>query len=283
MKYPMISMALLLAACGGGGSSSSGGSDVVQNLPLEPDPVSGGDWYQPAPGISWQWQLSGTVNTDYEVDLYDIDLFDTDDSLISALQANGIKVICYFSGGSWEDWRDDADDFVASDKGRTLDGWEDERWLDIRSENVQSIMQARLDLAVSKGCDGVEPDNMDGYSNNNGLGLSASDQLAYNRFIANEAHERGLAVALKNDLGQIEELVDYFDFSVNEQCAEYDECELLSPFIDAGKAVLQAEYNDDYVNDEASRAELCDAMTLLQFSTLVLPLLLDDEFRYACN
>lgn len=42
-------------------------------------------------------------------------------------------------------------------------------------------MQARLDLAVQKGCDGVEPDNVDGYQNNSGFPLTAQDQLAYNR------------------------------------------------------------------------------------------------------
>ncbi len=58
-------------------------------------------------------------------------------------------------------------------------------------------MLRRLDLAVTKGCDGVEPDNMDGYANDSGFPLTAEDQLTFNRFIANEAHRRGLAVGLK--------------------------------------------------------------------------------------
>ena len=52
-------------------------------------------------------------------------------------------------------------------------------------------MQARLDLAVSKGCVGVEPDNVDGYQNSSGFPLTAADQLAYNRFLAGEARARG--------------------------------------------------------------------------------------------
>ncbi|MMZ65925.1 hypothetical protein D1872_283710 [compost metagenome] len=81
-------------------------------------------------------------------------------------------------------------------------------------------MRARLDLAVQKGCDGVEPDNMDGYDNNTGFTLSADDQLAYNKFIANEARKRGLSVGLKNDLDQIIELEpldldDSFRYSCN--------------------------------------------------------------------
>jgi len=273
-----------LTACGGGGSGSSGSSGGPSGheltLDVDAEPVTGGSWYKPAPGVSWQWQLTTAdgeqVNTGYNVEIYDIDLFDNSTSFIDGLQQQGRKVICYFSAGSYENWRDDAGQFNSNDLGSNLDGWEGERWLDIRSENVQDIMKARLDLAASKGCDGVEPDNMDGYANNNGVGLSATDQLAYNRFIANEAHERGLSVALKNDLDQIEDLLDYFDFAVNEQCAEYDECELLEPFISSGKAVLQAEYADEYQNT-SGRAGLCNEMNGMQFSTLVLPLDLDDS------
>jgi hypothetical protein len=76
--------------------------------------------------------------------------------------------------------------------------------------------------------------------NDTGFPLTAADQLAYNRWIAAESHERGLAVGLKNDLDQIPELAK--DFAVNEQCFEFDECELLLPFIEAGKAVFGVEY-----------------------------------------
>ena len=91
-----------------------------------------------------------------------------------------------------------------------MDGWADEQWLDISNEELASVMRARLDLATQKGCDGVEPDNMDGYTNNTGFSLSAIDQLAYNKFIANEARKRGLSVGLKNDLDQIIELENNF-------------------------------------------------------------------------
>ncbi|BES70235.1 endo alpha-1,4 polygalactosaminidase [Marinobacter nanhaiticus D15-8W] len=277
----MVLMAFL-SGCGGG-SSSSGNSG--ESTPLEPavDPVTEGDWYRPKPLVTWQWQLQGTVNTGYAVQIYDIDLFDAEVSLIQSIQATGKKVICYFSGGSYEEWRDDAADFSPADLGHTLDGWEDEHWLDIRSTNVRDVMEKRLDMAVSKGCDGVEPDNMDGYINDPGFAFTAADQLAYNRWMANEAHSRELAIGLKNDLDQVEELVDYFDFAVNEQCFEYDECDRLQPFIDANKAVLSAEYLDGYVNDASRRNQLCTDSVNRQFSTLVLPLDLDDAFRYSCN
>ena len=104
-------------------------------------------------------------------------------------------------------------------------------------------MEARMDLAVQKGFDGVEPDNVDGYDNGTDFSITYDDQIVYNVFLANAAHQRGLSVALKNDLGQIVDLEPYFDWALDEQCAEYDECGELLPFIDAGKAVMHVEYH----------------------------------------
>lgn len=277
----LLCLPFIVACGGGGGDGAPGGnpSQALQNMP----PVTGGAWYKPAPLATWQWQLLGSVNTGYNVDIYDIDLFDSSDALIQQLQASGKRVICYFSAGSYEDWRSDAGSFNSAVLGNTLDGWPGERWLDIRAQNVKDVMTARLDLAVQKGCDGVEPDNMDGYANNSGFPLSADDQLVYNAFIANEAHQRNLSVGLKNDLDQVAALVNYFDFSVNEQCFEYGECGMLEPFISANKAVLNAEYLAIYVNDTTARNNLCSDALNRQFSTLVLPLDLDDSFRYNCH
>lgn len=103
-------------------------------------------------------------------------------------------------------------------------------------------MESRISMCAKKGFDAVEPDNMDGYRNPSGFPLTAADQLRYNRLIARVAHRHHLAVGLKNDLPQIPELVGDFDFAVNEQCAQYEECEELSPFVKAGKAVFHVEY-----------------------------------------
>ena len=251
---------------------------------LDPDvlPVTDSDWYRPPVSISWQWQISGEVNVDYPVALYDIDLFDSSVALINSLKASGKKVICYFSAGSYEDFRTDKDKFNATELGNTLDGFPDEKWLDIRSLNVANIMISRLNLAMLKGCDGVEPDNMTAFKNDTSFDLTARDQLAFNKFIANQSHKRGLSVGLKNDLKQISELVDFFDFHVNEQCHEFDECYTLEPFIEAGKPVLNAEYLQKFIEDLNERQALCETANNAQFSTLILPLDLDDRFRFSC-
>lgn len=243
--------------------------------------VTSGDWYRPAVDVNAQVQLQGTPNISYDVELYVLDLFDTDSAVIDALHADGRKMICYFSAGTFENWRDDAGRFTAADKGRRLGNWPGERWLDVRSQNVRAIMADRLDLAVQRGCDGVDPDNVDGYANRTGLPLTYQDQIDYNTWLAAQAHQRGLAISLKNDLGQIDDLVAHFDFAINESCHEWDECELLMPFIEAGKPVVHINYL--YADDPIGRAELCLYTRGLGFNTLTLPQMLDGSFRHSCN
>lgn len=205
-----------------------------------------GEIWQPTPGTSWQWQLTGEIDTSFDVQMYDIDLFDTPQSVIDQLHADGRIVICYFSAGSWEDWRPDANDFPAEVVGNPLDGWPDENWLDIRQlDKLGPLMAARLNLAVQKDCDGVEPDNIDGYTNITGFALSAQDQLTYNTWLAEQAHARALSIGLKNDLEQIPNLLPYFDWALNEECFTYDECNSLTPFVQANKAVFGVEYELD--------------------------------------
>jgi hypothetical protein len=43
---------------------------------------------------------------------------------------------------------------------------------------------------------------VDGYANDSGFPLTASEQLTYNKWLSRTAHALGLSIALKNDLGQ---------------------------------------------------------------------------------
>ena len=232
---------------------------------------------------TWQWQLSGTIDTGYNVNVYDIDLFDAPDAVIATLHSQGKHVVCYFSAGSGENWRPDYASFKAADLGNPLDGWAGEKWLDTRSTNVRNIMAARLDKAKARGCDGVEPDNVDGYTNKPGFPLTAATQLDYNRFLATAAHARGLKVALKNDVDQVTTLAASFDFAVNEQCNEYSECDAYTAFTGANKPVFNAEYKSKWHTSASARATMCTKARAQNLRTLVLPLALDDSFRYSCD
>ena len=76
------------------------------------------------------------------------------------------------------------------------------------------------------------------------------------------------------------DLVDEFDFAVNEQCHEFDECDAFVPFIERGKPVFNAEYAQEFVDDPAL---VCGDSLERDFRTLVLPLDLDGSFRISCD
>jgi hypothetical protein len=91
--------------------------------------------------------------------VWDIDLFDNPASTMKALKAAGKIVICYFSAGTAEDWRDDYGSFVAADLGKVLPEWPNEKWIRIGSQSIRNIMAKRIKLAADKGCDAIDPDN----------------------------------------------------------------------------------------------------------------------------
>jgi hypothetical protein len=217
------------------------------------------------------------------VKVYDIDLFDASSSDITTLHNNGMKVICYFSAGTYEDWRPDASSFSSSDYKNSVEGWPGEWWLNTKSANVRKIMTSRIQKAQSLGCDGVDPDNVDGYGDNNtGFNLTTSDATNYVNFMAGVAHPLGLAIGLKN-AGDIinDALVANLEWEVNEQCAEYSECTTFDPFIKAGKPVFHIEYPNGVPNvDSSTKQKDCSADGTSGFSTVLKTMDLTETVEY---
>lgn len=241
----------------------------------------------PSAGTTWQIELLKPLNdTSADVEVYDIDLFDNNASIIDTLHSLDRKVICYFSAGSYENWRPDASSFDDADLGDTLEGWSNEKWLNISSPNVHTIMLTRLDLAVNKSCDGVDPDNIDGYDNQNGLDLTEQDSIDYMGFLATAAHERNMSIGLKNAGSIIPDIIDYVDWSVNEQCVEYDECSIYVPFIQQDKPVFHIEYPKGDTTDNtklvsaSQKDTVCSATNTTDFSTVIKNMNLDAWVEY---
>ncbi len=196
--------------------------------------------------IHWQWQLSQPLNISTDlipnVTVYDIDGFNNEASVVTTLHNKGMKAICYIDVGTWENWRPDAGAFPSSVLG-SGNGWPGEKWLDIRQTSVlKSIMSNRFAMCKQKGFDAIEPDNIDGYTNNTGFSLTSQDQLNYNEMIAALAHSYGLSIGQKNDTDQTTTLQPYFDWVLDEQCYQYNECSTLTPYLNAKKAVFEVEY-----------------------------------------
>lgn len=252
-----------------------------------PPPTRCPGCWKPALNTSWQWQLSSVPGEPFlNVTMYDIDGFNATAATVRRLHETkaGRKVVCYVSAGSYEDWRPDAAQFPAAVLGANLDEWPGERWLDIRQYGgpLGQIMRARMDMCKTKGFDAIEFDNVDGYTNETGFPLTAAHQIAYNAWLANEAHARGLSVGLKNDIAQIPQLLPYFDWALNEQCWQYGECTTgqngghgYDQFVGAGKAVFTVEY-------ELGASKFCAKSNAQNFNSLRKNYELD-AYRVACR
>lgn len=219
--------------------------------------------WQPQPTtVGWQWQLQGKLDLSIDAPVYEVDGFETPKRTVKRLHRLGRKAICYLDIGAWEEYRPDADRFPKRLLGKRYEGYPEERWLDIRRIGALApVLRDRFDLCARKGFDAVEPDNIAGYENETGFPLSARDQLRFNRWVAREVHRRGMSVALKNDPGQVRQLVGQFDFAVVEECFQYEECGAFSPFVAAGKAVFVAEY-------ELAPARFCARAAELRFAAI---------------
>jgi hypothetical protein len=138
---------------------------VAERLPLDARQAS---YWIPPMKSNIQFILTGIPDVDDDyirplAGIYEVDMFYTPEETIRKMNDLGQKVICYFSAATAEDWRDDYDEFERKDLGRELPDWPGERYLDIRRANVFEVIKRRIDLAASKGCNAVEPDNVGMY------------------------------------------------------------------------------------------------------------------------
>ena len=68
LKYlQTIFLATTFLACGGSNTTNNHVKEGEQNK-------TKATWYTPDKNTTWQWQLTGKINQNYNVDVYDIDL-----------------------------------------------------------------------------------------------------------------------------------------------------------------------------------------------------------------
>ena len=243
MAALILIFCLLISACVSPNQGEQAGLSLTNIVENTSSPtVSSEGIKRPDSGAAWQIDFSSEIiEPSYAVQVYDLDLFDTPESTIRELKEKDVFLICYISVGSWENWRPDKELFPEEIIGKNYTGWPGEKWLDIRRLDLLGpILEARFDLCKEKGFDGIDPDNVDGFQNDTGFPLTAADQLVFNRWLADQAHIRGLAIGLKNDPDQAAELEPFFDWALTEECFQQGWCEELLPFLQAGKAVFAA-------------------------------------------
>jgi glycosyl hydrolase family 114 len=203
-----------------------------------------GTFWTPTAGLKWQWQLSEDVTEPLAVDVYDID-WEADAATVTKLHAAGIKVICYVSVGSWEDFRPDVDAFPEGVIGNDYDGWPGEKYVDIRAAALRSVMLARFDVCQQKGFDAIEPDNMDVFElgADSGFPLTEQDGVDYALFLATAAHERGLGIGQKNAASISAAIESEYQWALTESCySDGDWCADVSRYAQHDKPVFMCEY-----------------------------------------
>jgi hypothetical protein len=238
-------------------------SDAGSKPPAE----AGAVWVpSSAEPIHYHWQLSTTFSDPRDVvagsglEVYDIDGEENDASTVAALHALGpnVKVVCYVDVGTWEEERADASKFPASVLGNP-NGWPGEKWLDVRQQSILlPIMKARFESwCKDKGFDAVEPDNLDAWENDPGFPITEAENISYDLAIAAMGHTMGLSMGLKNLPENAPSLEPHFDWALDEQCYQYDECSYFeTSFIAKGKAAWDVEYDQAPDCSEANMAHL---------------------------
>jgi hypothetical protein len=205
--------------------------------------------------MSLQYQLTGTVDTSVDAELFVIDLFDAERAQVAELHAAGRLVMAYVSVGSLENWRDDVSRFPRSAVGMSLANYPEESWLDPRDAQVRALMRARFERAVSKGFDGVFASTLGAYRANTGFPLGMSDELESARFLAETAHGLSLSIGLSGDFELADALAHQFDWAIAIGCVMRGTCADLTALKSHGVPVFDLETTGDHTRacQEAAR------------------------------
>jgi hypothetical protein len=251
---------------------STSASRIPDAAPLE----AGAPLFRPSPDTTWQVQLTGTIDTSFDVAMYELDLFALDSATANVLHGQGRVITCYVSVGSAESYRTDYASFPAAALGNALSDYPQERWLDVRDSTVRQIMAQRLELGAQAGCNAVELSNLQAYSEDSGFPLTQADELDYARWLIGESHARGLSAGVSTSDDLVPLLVGDAEWGLTEECLAYSACDAWQPFTAAGKAVFMIEYGSS-----SDVPVLCPEATRLGFSLVIKRRALD-AFRVGC-
>jgi hypothetical protein len=242
--------------------SPEGGSSSMQAEGGNPATAPGP--YVPAGNPGWFAQLDGAADLTQDVDLFYLDPDQNEPADLTTLHAQGKHVLCYLSGGSLEAFRDDAGEFPDRVIGNALANYPNERWLDVRSEVVRTLMARRVTALAALGCDGIPPSSLAVHAADTGFDLTLNDALDYARFLAERIHATGMSAGLTGPMALTQELWPTFDFGLAIGCLGGSGCSEYTPFVQAKKPVLYVA-----LGDRQSALQQCKSAQMLGFEALV--------------
>ncbi|KAK2608039.1 hypothetical protein N8I77_006676 [Diaporthe amygdali] len=244
------------------------------------------------PGVKWQINIQNPVDPraglqPADAKVIDVDLFQAskDPTLIPTLHAAGATVLCYFNLGAvqttdcdWSSWNNDG-----LMKGQVVENYSQEKYVDVTDEKVLELHKARIDLAHSIGCDGLDPDNIDTFelSPDESIGkqITQDDMINFLTTISEYAHSKtttlghSLMIGQKNAVGITESIHTFMDFAISENCvgsvntgsnrgAPDEFCTIFQKYYaDNGKPVFDIEYPSSLASGGSSKARRDDSTT----------------------
>ena len=238
------------------------------------------EYYTPSanPSTSFYYDVEGGFSLSESVDVYIVDLFDAGSSSITTLQSSGIKVMCEMSIGAVSSGDSDYSSFTANS-----DILGDDTWLDIRSSTVSTLINARLQVALDNGCDGVLFTNAENFNEDTTFSITENNQISYNRSLAEDAHTYGLTVGIQIDdkFAQtiLDDLVSSFDFLIVKDTYTNSYTEYTSMFLNKNKPVIDIETTSTYQYDEVSKTLMCSTMIANNIYTIYV----DGSTYSSCN
>ncbi len=225
--------------------------------------------------------------------------------------------ICYVEAGAYQKGFPDDGNFAPADYGATgsyptqrfnrryqMAGYSDEYYLNIAgfagytpgatltgtAANIATALSERIAGCHAEGMDGVEPDDLDGYTNNSasgarggGWGLTQADAAGFEQWLAYTAHNDDLAIFQKNDGANTTADYRTFDGMIIEECNFYDDpCgaggDNVQDYLNLGKPVLDAEYTQD----GETTAKFCSADNRVGITGSLFSVDLNGSFYQSC-
>ena len=194
---------------------------------------------------------------------------------VRALHAKGNHAIGYVDAGDAEDYRPDFQQYVNFNAacsgcliGNPYAGFTNEYMLNINNDQgqadfIRKMIQARTDRVAANSFDAVEYDVVSNFENHSGFKITYETQVKFNVSLTEIAHADGLSAPLKSDVDQAKDraLQKAFDFVIDEQCWQYDQCQDYAAWQSAGKSILNVEY-------KLKPSEFCPQANAMNFNSI---------------
>lgn len=310
----------LTVSCAGSALSSSSVSATEMTLnctpnttppPPPPPPPPPGTWWVPPQVAEWQWYLAGKVSnpptnlqlgdgsktylgaTAPNTTIIDVDGINNTAADVAELHSLGYHVICYMEvgtagnyGGAYTTYYNELS--AAGDLGNKLSGYP-EKFININAPSAVSIVESIInDQCAGKGFDAVETDldeTFGGNEGNTGFTITQANEVSYLTTLSSYMHSLDLGWIAKDvdDTGSqsfVNSVEPMADAVITEQCQQYGTCSLLQPFVNAGKAVFDAEYTDE---GGKSPSSFCPTANAENFNAVNFDGSLDGKTRTPCR